>query len=261
MSKLKKLNYITIAFISLFSLNSGIVQAESIKVDTNSFDVYLGDLNNDGLDDFYFHELPLFVLIHGDISIPLTIKKYISFVIYSTSDGFEESELFSLTNEEIVSLVGANSLRPASLNSDVIAWQNPGKEEAYILLRGIDSTSPSAILINYAGFDLPTLSKVIDASNEANLSDKTLPVQIQDLNNDGFNDIRLNGFVYLSDFGGLPMDSPTLISAPGTFTETFIYDSLGRLEKVTASDGRTIEYGMDSEDNRTVTSKVKGISN
>lgn len=60
--------------ILAFSLN---VFAEGI--DENNYDIYYGDVDGNGTDEYYFHGKPKLVLLHGDVVVPVQTGFYESF--------------------------------------------------------------------------------------------------------------------------------------------------------------------------------------
>ncbi|MFL0803131.1 MAG: hypothetical protein K6L81_05405 [Agarilytica sp.] len=62
------LSVFTAIFVFSFSL-----QVQAVEFRGAEYDVYLGDVNGDGIDDIYLKVPDIFVLLHGDISVPLLI--------------------------------------------------------------------------------------------------------------------------------------------------------------------------------------------
>lgn len=243
----------------LLLLWTAFVTAET-TINDYKYTPYIGDFNGDGEDDFYFNEIPLFVLIHGDISIPLRIFGKVGFILYSTESGFSEPEYANFENV-LESMLLSGAVRVAVTGTDFLAWSNPGEASHNILIRGVDQWSSSAILTFFSGDTSPILMDLIEADANVNLGDKSVELSLDDLNNDGKQDVLIGGYAYLSDFTGLPVATPIVIISPSLITEKFIYDDLGRLVRVEVSDGESMDYLLDSEDNRSVTSKLKGLAN
>ncbi|WNO11019.1 RHS repeat-associated core domain-containing protein [Teredinibacter sp. KSP-S5-2] len=83
----------------------------SVEFDQDKYDVYYGDFNGDGNGgDIYFHSLEQFVLIHGDIVIPISLNKDNGFVYYAG----EGNTAYPFNLEEAL----LTSYQKASLNTD-----------------------------------------------------------------------------------------------------------------------------------------------
>ena len=58
--------------------------ATAVEFRGTEYDVYIGDINDDGIDDVYLKARGNFVLIHGDISVPLLLDSlFPSYLIQS----------------------------------------------------------------------------------------------------------------------------------------------------------------------------------
>ena len=75
-------------------------QAVAVEFDESKYEVYFGDFNSDGnAGDIYFHPKDKFVLIHGDIAIPLFISGGDGFAYYANGSG--SAELLTLSDSEL----------------------------------------------------------------------------------------------------------------------------------------------------------------
>jgi len=83
--------------IYVASISSVAISAEI--VDATKYNVYFGDFNDDGTaGDIYFHGKESFVLIHGEIAIPLFLAGPAGFVFYSGGTGIlQDFDLHSTT--------------------------------------------------------------------------------------------------------------------------------------------------------------------
>jgi len=55
----------------------------ALELSEDTYEVYFGDFNNDGKDgDVYFHRKDTFVLLHGDIMVPLFVPSEGSYIVY-----------------------------------------------------------------------------------------------------------------------------------------------------------------------------------
>jgi len=60
---------------------------QAVGYNAETYEVYYGDFNNDGKDgDVYYHRKDAFVIIHGDIAIPLQIANNGSYVVYKDTE-------------------------------------------------------------------------------------------------------------------------------------------------------------------------------
>jgi len=76
-------------FISAFLF---ICDTQAIEFNGAHYDVFVGDVNGDGIDDVYLKVPDSFVLIHGDISVPLIIDSDVPSYLVASQDA--ESPLF-----------------------------------------------------------------------------------------------------------------------------------------------------------------------
>ncbi len=75
------ISVLSVLFIFSFSL-----QTQAVEFRGAEYDVYLGDVNGDGVDDIYLKVPDIFVLLHGDISVPLLIESELpSYLISSVN--------------------------------------------------------------------------------------------------------------------------------------------------------------------------------
>ncbi len=104
-------------------------------VDLKAFDIFYGDFNNDGINgDIYFHGRDVFVLIAGDISIPLYIDGPEGFVAYRTPyrGGYSSAYEYDASESELAQLQKASK----GVDYFVADLNNDGNEDYYI--RGLN---------------------------------------------------------------------------------------------------------------------------
>jgi len=77
-------NVYTLFSLSILSVSA---YAETADYSSETYEVYFGDFNGDGLaGDVYYHRKDTFVLIHSDIAIPLQIANDGSYVVYEGTE-------------------------------------------------------------------------------------------------------------------------------------------------------------------------------
>lgn len=235
--------------------------AHSTEVNSVNYDIYLGDLNGDGYSDYYFAAKTLPILLHGDIITPIIIPMpgVTSFSISRNGVGYGDPQAFFLDFSALNQKVSQGSLVLAIANTDYYNWGNGITGQSFVLLRGATSTAPSLLINTFAAQALPLVAQTYQPNPTANLSNKSLPITIADNNVDGKKDILIAGYAYLADASGVPSITPYQTNQTGAITTTFSYDSLGRLQKVEATDGTLSNYQYDKQDNRTSTTNTKGV--
>ncbi len=90
------LSVFTAVFIFSFSFH-----VHAIEFRGAEYDVYLGDVNDDGIDDIYLKVPDTFVLLHGSISVPLLIDSEVPSYLISSIDGDLPSYASPVVSENI----------------------------------------------------------------------------------------------------------------------------------------------------------------
>lgn len=73
--------------------------ASAIEFDESKYEVYYGDFDADGNEgDIYFHHKDIFVLIHGDVAVPIYAASDDSYIVYS---GSSEASVLKLTSSDL----------------------------------------------------------------------------------------------------------------------------------------------------------------
>lgn len=176
-------------FVSLFLFASGSIAAE---INKNSYDIYLGDLDGDGDDDFYFHQKPWYLILHGDIPTPIKMVSN-NFAIHNNGEAYSAPAVFSLTDVDLLARVTSGTLKLGVWNADIflVAQANGGNT---LLIRGAHSSSPGLLLKSYSSTILPTVAATYSTSTYRGISDRNVFLRIADANGDGINDIVLGRF-------------------------------------------------------------------
>lgn len=195
-------------FVTIFFALSPFVLAE--KISNQNYDIYVGDLNNDTFPDFYFHGKSFFIILHGDISIPIEIRAPENFAFITNGTSYQ-GQLKSFTNTELTLKVANSSIKRAQENIDYFIWDDTSTNNNWILLRGTKkgtgvmaaTGSPSILLLGNTNATLPTITNLYSPTNSSSffIVNLSVPLVIQDVNQDGLMDI-VGGTSGLAILGG-----------------------------------------------------------
>lgn len=195
-------------FVTIFFALSPFVLAE--KISNQNYDIYVGDLNNDTFPDFYFHGKSFFIILHGDISIPIEIRAPENFAFITNGTSYQ-GQLKSFTNAELTLKLANSSIKRAQENTDYFIWNDAPTNSNWILLRGTKmgnasmavTGSPSILLLGNTNATLPTINNLYSPANSSSffIVNLSLPLVIQDVNQDGLMDI-VGGTSSLAILGG-----------------------------------------------------------
>ncbi|OZY85574.1 hypothetical protein CBP51_00530 [Cellvibrio mixtus] len=176
-------------FASLFLFASGAAGAE---INKNSYDIYLGDLDGDGDDDFYFQQKAWYLILHGDIPTPIKMVSN-NFAIHNNGGTYSAPVAFSLTDVDLLARVSSGTLKLGVWNTDIflVAQANGGNT---LLVRGAYNSSPGLLLKSYSSSALPSVAATYPTSTYRGISDRSVLLRIVDANGDGINDIVLGRF-------------------------------------------------------------------
>src|SRR5688572_14676018 len=84
--------------LSCFLLASA---ASGVEIKTDTYDIYIGDLNGDGGSDYYFHQKPILIILHGDIATPIFAAQPNSFAVYRNGAEYTAPQLITLTDVQL----------------------------------------------------------------------------------------------------------------------------------------------------------------
>ncbi len=193
-------------FIVCISFSS---TAFSQNVNSGNYDIYYADIDGDGLTDVYFHGKEQFLLIHGDIIVPIIVAAPISFVLYQRSYGYDAPVAYTSLD--------VSGYQRANINDDFYLGDFDGDGLDDILMRGKDQNDYAVVLRSTAGGDvLPVILAEYDSADlQHNLSDRSVVISLVDTNFDGRVDITIDSgdpaitdYVYISSASGIPAESP-----------------------------------------------------
>jgi YD repeat-containing protein len=222
--------------------------AFAAEITTRTHELYMGDLNGDGHLDYYVHNKPAYLLIHGDIIVPVLLPPD-SFAIYRDGTSYSGPSPYALNQTQLKQRLDAKTLRAAQLDIDYFIWEDGPQRHKQMFVRGSDKTSPSFLVTSFTESD-PVISQVFPVRAEANLSDRTIAIAFEDKNADGFMDIIIGQYVYLSAGGYVISESPTPLNQAVSVTTTYEYDALGRVKKVGDPENGNRDYAYDDAGNR-----------
>ncbi|MFL0799076.1 MAG: FG-GAP-like repeat-containing protein [Agarilytica sp.] len=179
------LSVFTAIFVFLFSL-----QVQAVEFDSNLYDVYYGDVDEDSDGDIYFHPKDRIVLLHGDIITPIVLPKALGFYISSAEyPNFSEIQLVELTADQI----SEKGLFLTSEHTDYFYGDFDGDGISDVLVRGASETSPA---LQLAGSQIitqaPNISHIYESSSVPSghhISNRSLVLTVTDANGDGVDDL------------------------------------------------------------------------
>ncbi len=155
---------------------------ETGNLNLNAYDIFYGDLNDDGINDIYFRGKRQFILVHGEISVPIILPAPDSFWIRGLGSGYDEPLINStLTDSEI----SAMELTPFDLG-DIHSGDFNGDNQNDLLFTGI---STSFILAGNAQGAPGLFAIYTTPLAYHNLTHSGLNIEVRDINGDGKDDL------------------------------------------------------------------------
>ncbi|WP_045858323.1 SpvB/TcaC N-terminal domain-containing protein [Teredinibacter purpureus] len=125
----------------------------------NAYEVYYGDFNDDGrAGDVYYHRKDTFVLIHGEIAIPLSVANEGSYVVYEGSNG--------TVTELVLSKSSLGNYTLGELNSDYYFTDTNGDGLPDIVAVALGTSGQSVTLL---GSDTGVLTATINERPPENI--------------------------------------------------------------------------------------------
>ncbi|GAA5444532.1 hypothetical protein Misp06_02719 [Microbulbifer sp. NBRC 101763] len=134
--------------VLLFSAGSLIAE----NIDDSYYDVYYGDVNGDGVDDIYLKARDLYVMIHGEVVVPLVLPPINPSYLYASQGGSYGSPVVS----ENIDISLLKKVPPTSLQ--YLDYSGDGNTDLYIakvgsmlhnaVIAGGDAITPDIIATN-----------------------------------------------------------------------------------------------------------------
>lgn len=211
--------------VSLFLFASAAIGAE-IKAD--NYDIYFGDLDGDGDDDFYFQQKPWYLILHGEIATPIQVQN--NFAMYNSGGAYASPVAFSFNAVDLLARVTGGSMKKGVWGQDIFLVAQANGSNT-LLIRGAYASSPAVLLKTFSSSALPTVAASYSPAAFRGISDRNVVLRITDVNGDDINDIVLGGFgstdgeyAYLADgnnihgqlltvSAGVPAGNGTLVGA------------------------------------------------
>ncbi len=109
--------------VSTFLCAEFAVGAE-VQINANDYNIYIGDLDEDGDNDFYFSQKPLFIILHGDIATPLLIARNKNYAVYNNDGVYSNASSFSISDDLISSRLASGFFLFAAWNLDIFIGSN-----------------------------------------------------------------------------------------------------------------------------------------
>jgi len=185
---LRRMWLVLVSVISLFTFTQ---YAKAAELNSSNYNIYIGDINNDGLQDFVFSAKRAFLILHGDIATPILFVKDMDLVVYRDGMSYSSPVAFALTQADIAAKVSAGTLKLAVENTDYFVWKNGVSTQSNLLLRGADSVSPALLLTSYSDISFPAIAQIYSPERFKGISTSTVKLTITDNNGDGLKDILL----------------------------------------------------------------------
>ncbi len=204
------------SFISLFILNQPVSATE---INAANYDIYIGDVNGDGKKDFYFKGKLAILILHGDIATPIAVVLNYDFVVYQSGNSYSAPTLYSIPQATLAANLANGSFKLAQAGVDYVSWKNAGSnpEHSNILLRGADIYAPGIMFASFNSMVLPIDTHTFFLTDYIGISNPNVRLTLQDINNDGRQDIVLEDLGsaawktgYISDDSGTPLSTPLM---------------------------------------------------
>lgn len=231
-------------YFSVCVLSFGALQAFGVEFDSTQYDIYYGDVDQDNLDDFYFHPKERLVLLHGDIVTPIVLPKAAGFTVTSVEfPNLSQVQLLELTESDIAT----KNLVLATEGSDYFYGDFNGDGVNDVITRGVTNDSPAYEISGSALSGTPNIARVYDSSDAPegyNLSNRNIVLSVVDANGDGIDDlVSYSGSV--ATHGYLSNGTPLIFSSGIDFKLATTTQAIGAVagSHEVGSDG-SANYGI-----------------
>lgn len=136
----------------------------TVPVDYKRFAVYYGDFDNDGNRDIYFHGKPLFIILHGDIAIPIAIPSPPGFAFFGTADGsYVSASAWDMTDD---ALQACETCKLGEQGKDYLLNDMNSDGNQDILVLGENPQTSSLLVSGVEGAALPQVLLEIMSSGQ-----------------------------------------------------------------------------------------------
>ncbi len=185
-------------------LSCVVLQQKALATEINStnYDIYIGDVNGDGYKDFYFHGKPLWIILFGDVSIPIQLNLNLDFMVYGANGTYSVPVVSPLTATSFFTQVANGSLVLAQNNLDYFIVAGVSSGQTNILLRGTDVSKPAIMLASFNSTLLPLITQIYSTTAFPGISDRNFTITMRDVNNDGIPDLVIEDTTSGATYGG-----------------------------------------------------------
>lgn len=157
-----------------FPAHSGAVELAS-----NKYEVYRGDVNNDGYDDLYLHRKKDIIILASTPIIPIVIQVDESFLLSVGSDGF-----FSLP--VLDNSVDVSALTRQTDGVSSADFNNDGFTD--LVVQAQQAAHQSILLVGSSGANAPTILQQFSTINGQDASLANATIVMEDVDSDGYAD-------------------------------------------------------------------------
>lgn len=105
-------------------LSAAFAVGAEVQINSSDYNIYIGDLDEDGDNDFYFSQKPLFIILHGDIATPLLIARNQNYAVYNNDGVYSSASSFSISDNVISSRLASGFFLFAVWNLDFFIGSN-----------------------------------------------------------------------------------------------------------------------------------------
>lgn len=178
-------------------------KALATEVNSINYDIYVGDVDGDGYKDFYFRGKPLWIVLFGDISIPLQLNLNSDFIVYGANGTYSVPVASPLSATSFVTQVSNGNLVLAQNNQDYFIVSGISSGQTNILLRGTDVSKPAIMLASFNSTTLPLITQIYSTTAFPGISDRNFTITMRDINNDGIADLVIEDTTSGATYGGV----------------------------------------------------------
>lgn len=154
------------------------VSSNTSALEVSKYDIYYGDIDDDGINgDIYFYGRDQFILLHGDIAIPLVLPGPPSFVYSAVSqNNYSDAWQLDLTKEQL------HQFTKATLNTDYFIGSLDSDAYPDVVVRGVTSEHAALIVSGAIGSELPHIIASVDTAGRVHSGGRTTSEPVFDRN-------------------------------------------------------------------------------